>query len=444
MVEGWSTPEQNTNQFFNFNMKHKILLLAAIATLGMAAVSCTKEQETKKAPTITKITDGVGKEITTAPVGTSINISGENLSNATKLVVDGIDLSKNFTIVKGAITCTLPEQLPETPTGKIVVENPDGSAEAPFSVFAKVAVEKMKCEYVLPGDDLTIIGKYFAANGFSTTSGKVTIGGKEAKIKSVDAESMVVTVPADAADNSQVILVSETTGTQGVKVPGLYRDNEYMIIDLELGKGAGYYLVDKGLFEIDDITPLQGNAYIHYHHWVGPKYGEKAASYNGNYVWDKLTTNTWMNHNTITAEILSNPQNYAFKFEVKTNIPNKLRYTLYWKNAAAGAFGVYWPDYDLPKDQRRDYNAEGLSDEQKKEIIMADYAATFDTKGEWVTVSIPFTQFMKHKDAEGNDVAGFDVADAGVTLSHEMAVHTEYIQTENDIYFDCFRISKID
>lgn len=432
-------------------MKHKILLLAAFALVGMAAVSCNKEDNPKKgAPTITKITDGVGSVITTAAAGTTINIAGENLETVTKVIVDGLDVSADFTLVKGAITCTLPAELPENPTGKIVVTNPVASAEAPFTIFAKVYAEKMKCEYVLPGSDLTIIGKYFKANGFSTTSGKVTIGGKEAKIKSVDNESIVVTVPADAPDNSVVLLISETTGAEGVKVPGLYRDNEYMIIDLELGKGAGYYLVDKGLFPDNpavaaDITPLQGNAYVHYHHWVGPKYGEKMAEYTTAYYWDKLTTNTWMNHNSITAEILANPQDYAFKFECKTNIPSKLRYNFYQKNGpAAGTFGVIWPDYDVPADQRRDYNAEGISDTDKAKIIQEDYAATFDSKGEWVTVSIPFTQFMQHKDAEGKDVAGFTTADAGVTFSHEMAIQTEYVQKENDIYFDCFRISRID
>lgn len=286
-----------TNNLIFKDMNKNILLLAAVALMGMTAVSCNKEdQPNKKAPTIAKITDGVGQTITTAAVGTTINISGTNLDNVTTVIVDGLDVSKDFTIVKGAITCTLPESIPETSTGIIYIENPAGSAEAPFTLYAKVYAEKMKCEYVLPGSDLTIIGKYFAANGFSTTSGKVTIGGKEAKIKSVDANSMTVTVPADAADNSEVILISETTGSKGVKVPGLYRDNEYMIIDLELGKGAGYYLVDKGLYPDNeavknDITPLQGNAYIHYCHWTGPKYGEKPASYNGGYVWDKLTTN---------------------------------------------------------------------------------------------------------------------------------------------------------
>lgn len=426
-------------------MKKVFLFIAAC--LCIAVVSCTKEKE-EKTPSITRIVDVLGTDISRATLGSTITVVGNNLTGIISVNADGIDVTESAVVSKNSVNVTLPAILPETPTGKLVITTKGGSADAPFSIYAMIELYGMKCEYVLPGSDLKIKGRYFAANGFSPTSGKCTIGGKEAVIKSVTAEEMTVVVPSDASDNSEVLLFGPTVSDKGIKVPGTYRDTECMINDLELGKGAGYYLVDKAEYPGDpavasDITPIQGNAYIHYHHWTGPKYGERKAEYYGDYNWDKLTTNSWQNTKIIPTDALTNPQNYAFKFEVKTNVPNKLRFYLYWKDATAGSFGVYWPDYDIPADSRRDYKAEGLSDEQKKEIIMADYAATFDTKGEWVTVSIPFTLFMKHKDAEGKEIAGFSTEDIGKEVLHEMPVHTEYIQLVNDIYFDCFRISRI-
>lgn len=330
-----------------------LLLFLAIGVAGVYT-SCQKDNSDGGEPRITyvRITDPESADslLVGAGQGNMIAIVGENLQNAREIWFNDQKaiLTPTF-ITSKSILVNVPSMVPKEITNKMRIVFSNGNVvEHNFNLeISKPLIGKMMSEYVLEGDIATIQGDYFYEPLTVTFN-----GGVQGEIESVEDKTIKVRVPAGAQPGQITI----KTNFGETKSDFWFRDNRNIFLSS------------------DPYTGWWNESYV-----VTTPAADGPPKINGNYIRFKKAIGGWSWNEVaggppsamgeisknIPDEAILKPEKYNLKFEVNTLKPynnNVLKITV------------------------------GLQDFNNEEYR---WMPPYDTKGQWVTVVIPFETVVK-------------------------------------------------
>ncbi|WP_375416734.1 glycan-binding surface protein [uncultured Hymenobacter sp.] len=328
------------------------LLLGAIAFS-----SCEKESDDVcgGTPSISGVTMPTKRDAaaTTGNLTDWVIIQGSNFCNVKQVLFNDIeaDLTDAY-ITQNEITLRVPRAVPKEVTNKISVVTDGGSADSPYTVVVpSLSLSSLTNEYAVEGEQAVLVGKFFDLYGVTPQTGKVMLGETAVAITRSTADSVFFVVPAGVAANSEVKVV-DANGVTTTMPGGRFRDGRNIIFSYDTNGSV----------------------------WGGTDFITNAASpgaISGSYVrvnkvvdawaWTELSAN---NNIVIPADALVNPGNYALKFEINTLKifnNNKLLIAIDGDPGGNPPLNTY---------------------------VWDATAASFTTKGKWVTRSIDLNQFI--------------------------------------------------
>ena len=329
-----------------------LLLTLAVAIAGIYT-SCTKDPAPPNngAPRIryVRVTTPTSSDslLVGAYQGNLIAIVGENLQDAVELWFNDQKAVLTPTyITSTSILVSVPSAIPKVITNKIKIIFSNGNTlEYDFKVqISEPTVSSMNCEYVLEGQEATIVGDYFYQPLTVTFA-----GGVKGELVSVTDKLIKLKVPA-GAQPGQIIVKTNFGET---KSDFWFRDNRniYISSDPFTGWWNASYVVS---------SPAAGDP----------------PSINGNYIRVKKAIGSWSWNEVaggpadamgpisknIPDEAINKPSDYNLKFELNTMKPyngNVLKINVALLKENNDAY-LWKPPYD--------------------------------TKGQWQTITIPFEE----------------------------------------------------
>lgn len=324
-------------------MKTLKYIIVALLAVGTGLLTACKEEETTNEPlSVTKISTVVDREvgITVANLAQYVIIQGTGLNNVHAIRVNDVDVDlKQAYITTHEITLQIPRVVPGEISNTITLTANNQTISAPIEVnVPSMVVDGMLNEFTPVGDTMRVVGDYFDLYGITTQSGELFFGGKKMEIAKATGNTLSFLLPADAAEGSQIKLVSPICGE--MMVPGKYKERGNILCDFDpyWGWGGQAYLSS-------GPTPVS----------VSGQFSHFKNSTHGGWCGETAIVQVGL---TYFPEVLDNPGNYVFKFEVNTLKPLvKRKIGLYFSQ-----IGYAWEPF-----------ASGLA---------------FNTNGEWKTISI--------------------------------------------------------
>lgn len=298
-----------------------------------------------------------------------VRISGENLSEVTKVTINGVDIPLSGVYAKNtSVFLTIPRAIPQDVSSKLVYTTAKGETTFDLSIAVPdLKIEGLYNEFAEPGDTVQVLGDYFDLYDFKKEGGsaKITMNGVDVPIDSLSNTYMSVIIPKTAGDNSVLTLSWKAAGgvEQTKNIP--FRQMSGILFNDYLNAG----LWDEGMKQYIVSGEEKGRP--------------EPTIKGGQYIRIKGTFDAWgwnqilgCGFNYDNADVIAHPENYSFKFEV---------------NSATG-----YPFYDS---QSAGYlfSLNGG----------ANYAwnpsseSSFNTYGHWRTVSIPLTSVASNGMASG-------------------------------------------
>jgi len=403
-------------------MKKKLLYMFALVATATVFTGC-KDQPDKYevadgTPTVnyirqlsTEITTSTttedthftnGEFVTSASPQALLCLVGENLRsvyemyfNDQKAVLNSSYITDNTLIVQ------VPRTVPKTVSNKIymITEGGDTVTYDFQVVISAPTVNSMSCEYAAAGTTATLSGAYF----INDTNVPLTItfpNGKTAEIKEIDETYSSVKFVVPECDESGPITVTSIYGTTETKF--YYKDDRGLMFDFDGVTG----LTNRGWH--DRVITTDDNAITGNYLQLGN--GETTMSADGGWNDSQFSFEYWPGDWTDPVTYPANGvrlfdlvdfsdyKNMAIKFEMC--IPSEYAWkagamqiimaptsavsmgnagTDEYGNTVAGCNNSYFQGDDLPRALYRPWTETG----------------SFDTGGEWITVSIPIaTSFI--------------------------------------------------
>jgi hypothetical protein len=326
--------------------------------LGVVALSaCKKETEEMcgGTPGISSVSGPTNRTaaITSGSLADWVIIQGSNFCSVSSVSFNDVNADlKDAYITANEITLRVPRVVPKNVTNTITVTTPGGTAQTSYTVSVPVlSVTGMANEYVAAGQRGAIVGSNFDLYEVTPTKGKVLWNGTPLAITKTTSDSVFFTVPANATPGATLKVVDGNT--KEIAVPGRYKDDRNIIFGYDTNGSV----------------------------WGGTDYittGPTPAPVNGPYVRINKSIGDWTwtefsAHNNIVlpADIVSNLSNYVLRFEVNTLKPfssNAVRISI---DGDAEAVNTYWWTPTAP----------------------------FNTRGQWRTMTIPLSSFIKNTSA---------------------------------------------
>jgi hypothetical protein len=326
--------------------------------LGAVALSaCKKETEEMcgGTPGISSVSGPTDRSaaITSGSLADWVIIQGSNFCSVSSVTFNDVNADlKDAYITANEITLRVPRVVPKNVTNTITVTTPGGTAQTSYTVSVPVlSVTGMANEYVAAGQRGAIVGSNFDLYEVTPTKGKVLWNGTPLAITKTTSDSVFFTVPANATPGATLKVVDGNA--KEIAVPGRYKDDRNIIFGYDTNGSV----------------------------WGGTDYittGPTPAPVNGPYVRINKSIGDWTwtefsAHNNIVlpADIVSNLSNYVLRFEVNTLKPfssNAVRISI---DGDAEAVNTYWWTPTAP----------------------------FNTRGQWRTMTIPLSSFIKNTSA---------------------------------------------
>ena len=393
-----------------------ILALGAM-TLGMAVASCEDEPNkfelTGGTPTIKFIRpqDAAAKDslLTSAFTGSGICIVGENLTSIREMWFNDVQAVLNTSyITSNTMLVTVPKDIPASNTGKIyMITSGNDTVSYDFGVQVPApSVASMVCEWTGIGDKAVIRGQYFVNDPnqpltvtFTGIQNSCRVQVPAENIIFVDQSAVSFIVP-DNAEEGQIEI--ETIYGKGVS-KFYFHDSRNIITDFDgenhAGRGTG--IVPQGW----NLKPTYRNegGIDGYYCQIGP------ADTEGGWVED-LKLSFWCgNWNGDPMSIKMGeagvPLRNCFDFSDWQNMSLKFELCIPEDNPwSAGALQILFVNNEQCANdswQNNTYihtSADGGLDLPR--ALYNPWAATgsFHTNGEWITVTIPLTDFVYNDD----------------------------------------------
>lgn len=353
----------------------KFIFLLTIASLAFTAC----EDDEGGQPVIKYIrptdADAADSLLTSASMGSTIAIIGENLQDVNSVIFNDQEAKLNpVYVTASSIVVTVPSTIPDDITNTLTLSTSKGkSIEYDFTVnITAPIISSISCEWAQDGDQAVIYGSYF----FEKSDGSIEVlfpGNLDAEVSSFADDSIVVTVPDGAL--SGTITVTNDYGT---------------------GRSSFTFRDETGIF-------ITGENQTSWNWWGLSDFGSEADSVlNGAYLKFEGTTGSWswpanalqlFYINSAEESLISDPDgdidDYALKFEYYCvewhDTP-----LLIWFNADNNTHSVdgdeaqyHWKPYDSDDD--------GVS-------------TNYKSNG-WLTMTMPLEDFVYSKDESETDRA---------------------------------------
>jgi len=398
----------------------------ALLAVGVASVfaSCADEPDkfelTGGKPTINYIRpqDVASKDslLTAAYTGSSITIVGENLTSIKEMYFNDIQATLNTSyITNNTMLVTVPKDIPGSNTGKIYMVTRDADTVTyDFKVLVPAPiVSSMGNEWTKIGEEAVINGQYFVDDPnqpltitFTGVSNSINVPVPAENIKSITASSVRFVVPAGVEEGQ--IEVSSIYGKSASKF--YFHDSRGLITNFD---GA------------TDVVPQGWNISATYstengvdgqYVQLGPAETEggwvedlKLPFWCGNWNGDPMSITAGAGIPLRNFIDFSNWQNMSFKFELYIPKSNP------W---SAGALQIMFVNYkDAANDSWQNNTYGRTSADGGLDLPRALYnpwkdTGSFDTDDQWITVTIPLTDFVYNDDGTKTgkvmDINSFD------------------------------------
>lgn len=288
----------------NYIKKYLLLFLISIFVTSCSDVvtyndNWDDELSSFGPPTITDITtpsDNIS--VTEAEFDDMVNIVGDNLTGVKSIFINDIELDlTTIYATRYKITLAIPREIPQEVTNTITVITNLGEASYPINVkIPEIKVDGLYNEFALPGDTVQIIGSNFDLYNLNEEETVILYNGVAVVATNFTSNSIDIVVPANAINNTKFVLSSPKVANP---IDIHYREEGYILFNF--GDYSDKYVTD-GTKEGDPVA-LNG-AFI--------RMAGSFASYSYNNLFAK-------NYSITDQDILDNPQDYYFVFEVYTS-----------------------------------------------------------------------------------------------------------------------------
>ena len=401
-------------------MKNKMnwfFLAMGVVSMGMAITSCEDEPDkfelTGGTPVIKYIRPqgATAKDslLTSAFTGSGICIVGENLTSIQEMYFNDIKAVLNTSLITShTMLVTVPKEIPASNTGKIYMINKDKDTTTyDFGVQVPApTVASLKCEYVHAGEEALIQGQYFVNDPnqplsitFTGIQNSANVVVPAENIKKITQATVSFIVPEGAPEGQIKV---ETIYGEGVS--GFYfRDKRNIITDFDGDNHAGSEtgVIPQG-WNLKPTYLTEGGV-DGYYCQIGPADTEggwvedlKLSFWCGNWNGDPMSIQKGENGVPLrNCFDFSDWENMSLKFELCIPSSNP------W---SAGALQIMFVNnLQCANDswQNNTYihtSADGGLDLPRALYNPWQATGSFDTADEWITVTIPLTDFVYNDD----------------------------------------------
>lgn len=396
-------------------MKKNIILytLAAFA-LALGFTACEDEPDryemTGGTPTIHYVKPAGATAdtlLTSAYMGNSVCIVGDNLRSIYRIYFNDVEATLNTSYMTDhTVLVDIPNVIPGEVSNKIYFYNKKGEkVDFDFSILIPgPSISAMSCEYAAPGTVATLTGDYFVDDPNVPLTVTFENGG-EAVIRDITKNVITFVIPDAAAEGAITVgtVYGETTSAFH------YMDSRGMLFDFDTNPLLTNHGWHAAKIETDE-TSLSGNFM---------RLGDPAVTMSEDGGWNDdnfafqywpgdWTTPVSYDNSPLLTDIadFSNWQNMGLKFEI--NIPSANPWgagmmqiimagvdkisgssagTDIYGNTVAGANNDFMKDSSVPHGLYQPWTPSQM----------------FDTGGEWITVTVPFSNFMYNFDGSQSD-----------------------------------------
>jgi hypothetical protein len=426
----------------NTKIKTALLMLIGLAT-GFSMAACNDDDDTDTGadpviryfrPTDANIADSM---IVDLSLGQTVAMIGENLDNIIGIKFNDQEVVLNpCYITPTALIFTTPVAIPGTVTNTLYLTCKNGKVieHSTQTLLPAPVIENVNKGFLKPGDVVTIKGNYFIPT--EDTPIKITLPGGVTVTPDESSTYTTITfkVP-DGIGQNGALSVESAFGTSSWSYDMISFDNlkeskmDGILFDFDGKNGA---MVDaNGWRRGYPSTPsvaLSGNACL-----FDNKGAVLEGDISGTWLEDNMTMNYWPNasDNILTRVPVSNIDDYAYQLEIFVENP--------W---TALCFAVQPTSLDAVSESNN--NNQYYS--TVSSYLYEPYLSTpeFTTGGEWITLTMPLSQFTKTIDGKSSgglsvdDLAGLTIRWAGAGSGDLSAVPA----FSPKLYFDNVRLVK--
>lgn len=392
------------------NLKHIARSASALSLAALTLVACEDEPDKYEVaggtPEVIYVCTPTNKDslITSAFTNNRVVLIGNNLRSVTELYFNDQKAVLNSSLITDhALFVTVPRTLPVEPTDKIYMKNKSGVVtEYPFTVdIAAPLISSMDCEQVKPGDELAINGDFFLSYESSPLSVTMPDGTVVTDFTSLSQTRVTFVVPEGCTESGAIKMTSKYGTTKSTKCN--FNDDRGILFDFDNAYDGANVLGNHGWHArtiTSDATSLSGN-------FVQLGDGSATMSEDGGWddsnfsfeywagSWDAVPNFTSGDGIALNNLVdFSDWQNMALKFELY--IPKASP----WQ---AGAMQLIFAGKDkvsLSSANNTFFrtSADGGYDLNRGIYRPWETTGSFDTGDKWITVTIPFADFIYNFD----------------------------------------------
>lgn len=408
-----------------FNIKNIVRSASLMSLATLSLVACEDEPDKYEVaggnPEVIYVCMPTNKDslITSAFTNNRVVLIGNNLRSITKLFFNDQEAVLNSSLITDhALFVTVPRSLPNNPTDKIYMHNEDGNVtEYPFTVdIAAPLLASMDCEYVAPGEVATINGDYLLSYDNFPMVITMPDGTQITDFKSLSQTSVSFVVPDGCTQSGPITVTSKYGTSKSTKFN--FNDNRGIMADFNAGGGvssngkapqgwniSATYSSEGGIAGCGEYCQLGDGTLETEGGWTE---NFKLPFWAGNWGGDPYGIAAGEAGTPFCNLIdFSDFQNMALKFELyipKANPWSAGAMQLVFANASpaaddksAGKAGIAAND-TWQNNLYIKTSAEGGGDICRGLYRPWETTGSFDTDDKWITVTVPFSEFVYNFD----------------------------------------------
>lgn len=407
------------------NIQHIVRSSALCSLAALSLVACEDEPDKYEvaggSPEVIYVCMPTNKDslITSAFTNNRVVLIGNNLRSVTKLYFNDQEAVLNSSLINDhALFVTIPRSLPNNPTDTIYMVNNSGDTTSyPFTVdIAAPLLSSMDCEYVAPGEVATINGDYLLSYDNNPMVITMPDGTEVTEFKSLSQTAVSFVVPDGCTTSGPISVTTKYGTTKSTKFN--FNDNRGLMADFDGADGAStngkapqgwniaatyssenglpgcgkYAQLGDGTLETEGRWTEQFKLPFWAGNWGGDPYGIGAGEAGTPFC------------NLID---FSDFQNMALKFELyipKANPWSAGAMQLIFANAGPAADATSAAKAGIAANEAWQNNtyiqtaAKGGGDLCRGLYRPWEQTGSFDTGDKWITVTVPFSEFIYNFD----------------------------------------------
>lgn len=404
-------------------MKIKNIIYTLITvSMVLLAVSCSDvvdyndgydDQSGSSGPPTVKMittTTDINTAIDKAYVAEMISVHGDNLTDIKSIFVNDLEVNlETVYAVRSKVTFPIPRKLPMDIDNKVKITTELGSVTVPLEVTVPdLIVDGLYNEFALDDDTTKITGDFFDIYDITPELATIKLNGTEIPMIEAGETYISFHIPVGAPDNS-VLTISSPRLVDPIEIK--FRHMGYKLLDINPADPGGApnwsWIPIEGSFTdgsaAGDPESL-GGSFFRFH-----------GRYN-QYDWLNVL---YTRFDMTDEDIINNPQNYQFKFEINNNSKTPLKPLIrIGRNNDAGR-NLEWD----PK--------------------IFNNGLTLNTNGQWKTLTFELLDiFRPDNPAEDGVKTNLQLPENAADRNHFIIVYNPLEAGDTDISLTNFRIVK--